>query len=908
MNLIAARGLRHLVGLLVIITVCLSVAFGWQQPTALITVNEELAVGWQVTNIKTAANLSLHYSGQVLNRLEFELAEKTGPDVYDFFSMDVNGVLRVKNRLDRDTLCPSQIICTLAGEAVIVRPTEYFQVITITLNITDLNDNTPTFPSAETTVRFLESSAPGTTVRLPLAMDSDSPLNAVKRYQLIAAPSEFELRSGRGSQGQPTDLRLVLRQPLDRERTASYRLQLTAEDGGRPSLVDSTILIVIVEDVNDHPPFFSSANYNVSLSEHYPLNFTFLTVSATDADDGNNALISYTIDTSSVLSSGTLPFAINPLTGELFLKRPLDYENTILYRFDVIAYDSGADVQSATATVTVFVENVNDNAPQITINTFRADRQAHVIENADVGEFVAYVSVYDPDAKSRDSVQCGIEDSSFSLLSTPNDQYKIVTKVSLDREKVDKYHVVFRCIDKSESSQTSSQTLTVVVADINDNAPRFNVTSYVFNIAENNRKDYPIGRISASDLDLGENASIRYRLLEPSASEYLDIGAESGVLRASVPLNYEDIKQLRVTVVASDRGSPSLSSSVLVTVRILDENDESPNFDRIQYDYSVAENVPLHTLVGQLNAIDKDSMPYNQIIYAIEDNVPFTINAENGKLFTASSLNREAQDLYEFTVIAKDRLNPAFHTAAKVRIGISDVNDNDPIILPSNLTIVISNRVPVGYRIIQIIALDTDEGNNANLTFTILRHDSVELRDLFQIGLYTGELTTWKELSQFAYQLVDVQIVVSDQGNPPRRTSTEITVTIDSTIEFGGYTSIGYVTALAAATTTAAVGVVIILLVVAVIALILGRKGRQRKARKAEPNSYMMVPGGGFNNGRTRNLPPSELKRGMMPREEQLQLMVGPDGSCLVSPSNERVQLSHDPLQVCSMYRNFTHT
>lgn len=553
---------------------------------------EEAEPGVLVGNVFDVITLNEQCAGLArTSAFAMEFADKAELDAGDVLMLASNGDLRTKVRVDRDVICPSQVNCVISGELAVLRPSHCFAIASISLQLVDINDNSPRFVPDRATVHLSEASEVDTFVRLPLATDADSPQYGVRHYRLVTSRGIFRLQHVSATDGSAGDVRLVLTARLDREMTSEYELEVVAEDWGRPPHTASLRLTVIVTDVNDETPTFDSDFYNITLSEDFPLNTTFISLRAADGDEGVNGDVRYRLELSQQqggVSPADNSFYIEPRSGNLSLIKPLDYETARSVKVVVVAYDLATDSRSGSATVVVSVTDTNDNAPRIYINTFTADRTAYVRENMAPGEFVAYLSVTDPDEGAGGEVTCSLQPPGmpFSIITTPNNQYKIVTSKSVDREQTESYNVTVSCANIASVGHqrlVSTQQLIVVIDDVNDCFPEFSAASYVFTVAENNEAGAALGRLTVTDSDAGENGRVELRVSEVEARKYVQLEPDTGILRALLPLDRERLPDLHLTVVAVDGGLPARTSYVTVTVRVLDDNDEYPRFTRQAY-------------------------------------------------------------------------------------------------------------------------------------------------------------------------------------------------------------------------------------------------------------------------------------------------------------------------------------
>jgi len=293
-------------------------------------------------------------------------------------------------------------------------PCHMFQV---TFELVDLNDNAPQFATNHTRISVSEGSLPGASFSLQPARDIDSPANGVVGYRLVdktagCDEAPFDLVIERSADGSH-DVRLTLQSPgVDREACDHYTLVVFADDAGSPPRSASLHVDVVVTDINDHRPVWQRVNYDTEISENVdPATYgpSLVTVRATDADDGLNGLVRYRLSSRSHAQFGHL-FAVDSLTGRVTLLRPVDYEALSrggVVVLDVLARDGSDSDSLTTATVRVRVRDVNDNPPEITVQSPTGDQDVfHVPENCVNGTLVARVTVSDADTGDAGQVDC----------------------------------------------------------------------------------------------------------------------------------------------------------------------------------------------------------------------------------------------------------------------------------------------------------------------------------------------------------------------------------------------------------------------------------------------------------------------------------------------------------------------
>ncbi|XP_065705273.1 protocadherin beta-15-like [Patagioenas fasciata] len=314
------------------------------------------------------------------------------------------GRLVLAERLDREELCGQADVCTLPFELVLANPLQFLRV---EVTVEDINDHAPVFPEEQVTVNIPEPGNPGSRFPLEGAQDLDIGSNSIQAYSISPENEYFSVFFGGQSEDEKY-VELVLEKPLDREEQADMRFSLIAVDGGSPPRSGTIEILIFVLDVNDNSPVFTQRVYVGKVLENAPEGSVVLRVVATDLDAGPNGDISYQF--SQAVSQSDSAFVIDPVSGEIKLSKPLDFETAERYELSVRATDGGG--LSAICKVLVEVVDVNDNAPELVVSSLSSP----LPENTLPGTVVALFNVKDRDTGANGKISCALEDQlSFSL-------------------------------------------------------------------------------------------------------------------------------------------------------------------------------------------------------------------------------------------------------------------------------------------------------------------------------------------------------------------------------------------------------------------------------------------------------------------------------------------------------------
>ncbi|XP_033830455.1 protocadherin gamma-A11-like [Periophthalmus magnuspinnatus] len=580
-----------------------------------------------------------------------------------------NGELFVAGRIDREGLCAKRSSCVLKQELVLENPLELRRV---QLHIQDINDNSPLFNDGTVELEIRETTVRGAHFVLEEAHDADVGENSIQQYSLNKNDNFVLVITG-------NTIELVLDKELDREKQHEIDLILTAFDGGSPQRSGTVAIHVTVLDANDNAPVFSQAVYKASLPENSPLDTVVLTVRATDADEGVNGDVSY--DFGHVAEDVRKTFSINPKTGEIRVIGNIDHEMTSSFEMRVKAKD-GLGL-STYAMVDIAVTDVNDNAPVVSLKSLSDT----IAENTPPGTEVGIINVQDRDSENNRQVRCSLQTGvPFKLVPSIKNYYSLVTTEQLDRELVSDYNITITATDEGSPPLSSSKTVHLTVADINDNPPVFEEQSYSAHVTENNKPGSTLCSVAARDPDWRQNGTVVYSLLPGEVngapvSSYVSVNGDTGVIHAVRAFDYEQFRSFKVHVMARDNGSPPLSSNVTVNVFISDVNDNSPQilYPTPEGNSFMTELVPkaahAGSLVSKVIAVDADSGQNAWLSYHIVKSTDpglFTIGLHSGEIRSQRDVSESDSMKQNLIVSVKDNGQPPLSATCSMYLLISD--------------------------------------------------------------------------------------------------------------------------------------------------------------------------------------------------------------------------------------------
>ncbi|XP_055371961.1 fat-like cadherin-related tumor suppressor homolog [Condylostylus longicornis] len=635
------------------------------------------------------------------------------------------------------------------------------------------NQHTPEFVEFPNELRINETVALGTTVGWIKARDRDLGYNG----KLVFGISDGDHDSVFRIDPETGELQII--GYLDREREDEYVLNVTVYDLGKPQKSLSKMLPIFVIDENDNPPKFSKSLASFRVTENAINGTIIFQLNATDADLGENAAITYTMVTD------TDDFQVDPKTGILFVNNRLDRERQEIYELRIRATDGGVPNKNkppiatlhSDAIVRVSVDDINDNAPEFTLNeyTFR------VREDIPRGTVIAIVSATDLDIGPSGEVLYSLSEDDDEEKLFKIDKYSgtIRTESFLDYEERQVHSLTVRAIDRGTPALSSEATVIIEIIDVNENryAPEFQDFVLTGSILENQPPDTLVMNIIATDADPpGPDSKVSYSIRGGDGLGIFTI-SNDGSLKTLASLDIENKPHYWLTVCAQDQAVVPLHSCVQVYVQVLNENDNVPLTQNPVYYASIPEGSPAGKKILQLIAEDQDIDPNHRITYRIISGNPgefFAINSTTGIISTtARKLDRENQLEHILEVSVSDNGRPQLSSTTRVVISVDDVNDQSPEFDQRFYKVQIPATAKIDQPLFQVLAIDNDSGENGRVTYAI---KSGKGKTKFRIHPDTGVIYAAKPFE--ADTEYDLAVRAEDNGQPKRSHTTRVNVVV----------------------------------------------------------------------------------------------------------------------------------
>ncbi|XP_036081052.1 protocadherin gamma-A9 isoform X8 [Rousettus aegyptiacus] len=594
----------------------------------------------------------------------------------------------------------------------------------------------------------------------------------------------FALNLGSGS--------LVTAGRIDREELCArsalclVNFKVLVEDG-----VQLYGIEIEVTDINDNNPKFQAENLEVKINEITAPGTRYPLPEAVDPDVGLNALQNYQLSPNHHFSLDVQTGDDGTINPELVLERALDREEEAAHHLVLIASDGGEPRRSSTVHIQVTVLDTNDNTPVFAQPIYRVT----VPENVPLGTRLLTVRASDPDEGAHGEVAYKfwkISEKQSPLFQLDENTGEISTAKSLDYEECAFFEMAIQAEDGGGLKGWTK--VHISVEDVNDNRPEVIVTSLFSPVREDAPQGTVIVLFNAHDGDSGKNGqvvcSIQESLpfqLEKSVEDYYR-------LLTSQILDREKTSEYNITVTATDRGTPPLATEIHITLHVVDINDNPPSFSQTSYSVYLPENNLRGASIFSVTAHDPDSNENARVIYSLAEDIiqgaPLSsyvsINSNTGVLYALRSFDYEQFRDLQMQVRAKDSGDPPLSSNVSVTLFVLDQNDNAPEILYPTHPTEVSTSVELaprsaepGYLVTKVVAVDRDSGQNAWLSYHLLKASEP---GLFAVGLNTGEVRTARALMDRDALKQSLVVAVQDHGQPPLSATVTLTVAVADSI------------------------------------------------------------------------------------------------------------------------------
>uniref|UniRef100_A0A8C3XKS4 Cadherin domain-containing protein n=1 Tax=Chelydra serpentina TaxID=8475 RepID=A0A8C3XKS4_CHESE len=529
---------------------------------------------------------------------------------------------------------------------------------------------------------------------------------------------------------------------------------------------------VEIKDINDNWPSFPENESMLEISEYTARGTRFPLEKDHDPDVGLNSLQNYKCSQDSY-------FILNNKDGnkyaELELEKVLDREKQSSHLLILVAVDGGDPVRTATVQISINVTDANDNPPTFTEKVYKI----RLRENLPKGSLVLQVKATDMDEGFNAQITysfSNIPDSVRQLFSLDPRNGSITTRGIIDYEEANSY--ILSVEAKDGGGLFGHSKIEVDIRDENDNSPKLTLTSVSSPIPEDSLPGTVIALMNAYDKDAGENGKINCRIKEDSPFKLISSSKNYYKLLTDSTLDRERTPEYNITITATDKGSPPLSTQKTILLQISDINDNIPVFEKPSYTAYVPENNPSGSSIFSVKASDRDLDRNARVTYSILsssiEEVPLSsyisINSQTGAIYAQRSFDYEQFREFEMQVKAQDGGSPPLSSNVTVRVFILDQNDNAPRILyPSHgadgsaLFEMVPRSAEAGYLVTKVVAVDADSGHNAWLSYYLLQATEPAL---FSMGLHTGEIRTARAFADRDAVKHRLVTLVKDNGQP----------------------------------------------------------------------------------------------------------------------------------------------
>ncbi|XP_029368111.1 protocadherin-18b isoform X2 [Echeneis naucrates] len=537
---------------------------------------------------------------------------------------------------------------------------------------------------------------------------------------------------------------------------------------------------VEVLDINDNSPHFSRAIVPIEISESASVGTRIPLDGAADADVGENSLHTYSLTPNNFFKIEVRTRTDGAKYAELVVMRELDREVQSSYQLQLTASDNGVPPKSGSTLLKISISDSNDNSPAF-------DEQSYVInllENSPLGTLIIDLNATDPDEGTNGKIVYSFSSHvspkilEIFKINAENGHITLIKKV--DCETTASYELDIQAQDLGPNSIPGLCKIVVKVVDVNDNKPEISINlmtpgkEEVAYISEGAPVDTFIALVRVDDSDAGLNGEVVCRLHGHGHFRLQKTYEKNYMILTNISLDREKRSEYSLTVIAEDRGSPSLSTIKHFTVQVLDENDNPPRFEKSHYEVFKSENNSPGAYLMTVVASDPDLGTNGQVTYSVIDaliqgspiSTYLTVDPSNGAIYALRSFDHEDVSRIAFTVQARDGGNPSLSTNTTILLTVLDENDNPPLIHSPSLhnhtaELLVWKYASPGQLVTTLKVTDRDTGANGEVSCAIVGGNE---DGLFVMDARRCELRTNASLEQAPRDIMEIRIEVQDRG------------------------------------------------------------------------------------------------------------------------------------------------